>query len=83
MVVRASGESIIVKSAEDTVLRKLLWFIEGGEVSEKQWRDVVSVLRISGGALDDAYLTSWASRLQIADLLQAARDARSPELARR
>jgi hypothetical protein len=83
MVVRASGESMIVKSAEDTVLRKLLWFLEGGEVSEKQWRDVVSVLRISGSALDDAYLTSWASRLQIADLLQAARDARSPELARR
>jgi hypothetical protein len=36
------------------VLRKLLWFREGGEVSEKQWRDVVSVLRISGDTMDDA-----------------------------
>lgn len=43
-VVRAGGETIVVKSAEDTVLRKLLWFREGGEVSEKQWRDIVSVL---------------------------------------
>lgn len=40
-VVRASGESLVVKSAEDTVLRKLLWFREGGSVSEKQWRDIV------------------------------------------
>lgn len=80
VVVSASGESIVVKSAEDTVLRKLLWFREGGGVSEKQWRDVVSVLRISGDAMDDAYLTSWASRLDIGELLQAARDARNPEL---
>jgi hypothetical protein len=80
VVVSASGESIIVKSAEDTVLRKLLWFREGGEVSEKQWRDVVSVLRISGRSMDDAYLSSWASRLDIGGLLRAAREARSPEL---
>jgi hypothetical protein len=83
VVVSASGEAIVVKSAEDTVLRKLLWFREGGGVSEKQWRDVVSVLRISGNAMDDAYLTSWATRLDIGGLLQAARDARSPELPNR
>jgi hypothetical protein len=82
-VVSASGESIVVKSAEDTVLRKLLWFREGGEVSEKQWRDVVSVLRISGHSMDDAYLSSWASRLKIEGLLDAARQARTPELPRR
>jgi hypothetical protein len=83
VVVLASGETIVVKSPEDTVLRKLLWFREGGEVSEKQWRDVVSVLRISGDMLDDAYLTSWASRLDLEVLLERARAARSPELPRR
>jgi hypothetical protein len=83
VVVRASGETIVVKSPEDTVLRKLLWFREGGEVSEKQWRDVVSVLRISGETMDDAYLTSWASRLDLDVLLERARAARSPELRRR
>jgi hypothetical protein len=41
--VTPSGDSLVVKTAEDTVLRKLLWFREGGEVSEKQWRDIVSV----------------------------------------
>jgi len=82
VVVRASGETIVVKSAEDTVLRKLLWFREGGGVSEKQWRDIVSVLRISGASMDDAYLTSWGSRLELEALLQRAREARSPELPR-
>lgn len=80
VVVRASGETIVVKSAEDTVLRKLLWFREGGEVSEKQWRDIVSVLRISGGTIDDEYLDSWSSRLSLEGLLRRAREARSPEL---
>ena len=82
VVVRASGETIVVKSAEDTVLRKLLWFRKGGEVSEKQWRDIVSVLRISGASMDDAYLTSWASRLQLDTLLQRAREAPSTQLPR-
>jgi len=80
VVVRPSGETIVVKSAEDTVLRKLLWFREGGAVSEKQWRDIVSVLRISGASMDDAYLTSWASRLELEALLQRAREARSMNL---
>jgi hypothetical protein len=80
IVVRASGESLVVKSAEDTVLRKLLLFREGGEVSEKQWRDIVSVLRISADTLDDAYLNTWAGRLKLEALLARARAARSPDL---
>jgi hypothetical protein len=80
VVVRANGDSLVVKSAEDTVLRKLLWFREGGEVSEKQWRDIVSVLRISGSAMDDAYLATWASRLDLEKLLERAQAAQSPEL---
>jgi len=55
------------------VLRKLLWFREGGEVSEKQWLDVVSVLQISGHKMDQTYLTSWAARLHVTDLLEGAR----------
>jgi hypothetical protein len=80
IVVRATGESLVIKSPEDTVLRKLLWFREGGEVSEKQWRDIVSVLRISGDTLDDAYLDTWAGRLTLETLLARARAARSPDL---
>jgi len=75
MTVTTSGESLVVKSPEDTVLRKLLWFREGGEVSEKQWRDVVSVLKISGDRMDETYLTTWASRLELTQLVERARSS--------
>ena len=72
-IVSATGESLVVKSPEDTVLRKLLWFREGGEVSEKQWRDIVSVLQISGDKMDQTYLDAWAARLNVSGLLERAR----------
>jgi hypothetical protein len=71
-VVVRSGASLIIKSPQDTVLRKLLWYREGGETSDKQWRDVVSVLRIGGVTLDRTYLQTWAKRLGISDLLERA-----------
>lgn len=70
--VRATGETLVVKSPEDTVLRKLLWYREGGHVSERQWRDVVEVLRVSGAEMNREYLDSWAARLGVSDLLTRA-----------
>ena len=67
------GETLVVKSPEDTVIRKLLWYRAGGEVSTKQWRDIQSVLRVSGEAMDDDYLKQWAELLGVADLLARAR----------
>jgi hypothetical protein len=67
------GVTLYVKSPEDSVLRKLLWFRDGGEASDRQWRDILGVLRVSGGELDQAYLDSWAPRLGVAELLQRAR----------
>ncbi len=59
-------------SAEDTVLAKLEWYRQGGEQSERQWRDVVGVLTAQAGRLDVAYLGQWAVRLGVADLLTRA-----------
>jgi hypothetical protein len=70
--VRSSGETLILKSPEDTVLRKLLWHRAGGEVSDRQWRDVVEVLRVNHGAMDLAYMTTWAERLGLTEPLRRA-----------
>ena len=58
-------------SPEDTVLAKLEWFRLGGETSERQWWDVVGILRVTEGA-DHAYLRRWAAALSVADLLERA-----------
>jgi len=81
--VGAAGETLYVKSAEDVVLRKLVWFRDGGGHSEKQWRDVVQVLRLNRGALDERLLLEWADALGVAKLLvkaraEAARDDSAP-----
>lgn len=70
---REIDELLVLKTPEDTVLRKLLWYREGGEVSEKQWRDLTQVLRISGDAMDFEYMTSWAERLGLITLFARAR----------
>jgi len=71
--VRSTGEELFVKSPEDTVVRKLLWYRDGGEVSTKQWRDLVEVIRVSGPQMDDSYMDEWAARLGVALLLGRAR----------
>lgn len=67
------GQRLVVKTPEDSVLRKLLWYVEGGGTSERQWRDVVAILRVSGPFLDDAYLDAWALTLDLVALLAKAR----------
>lgn len=67
-----AGRRVFVRSPEDIILKKLEWFRLGGEVSERQWRDVKGVLRVRAGALDSCYLEKWAGVLGIHDLLAAA-----------
>ena len=61
-----------VASPEDTLLAKLEWYRMGGEVSERQWRDVLGVLKVQAGALDVDYLHRMARELQVEDLLDRA-----------
>jgi hypothetical protein len=63
---------LFVDTAEHSVLRKLEWYRRGGEVSERQWRDVVAVLRIQRGRVDRERLEQWAARLGVSDLLVRA-----------
>lgn len=59
-------------SPEDTILSKLEWYRLGGEVSDRQWRDVLGVLKTRAGELDLAYLRQWARELEVSDLLERA-----------
>ena len=67
------GLRVYVASPEDIVLRKILWFQLGGKVSDRQWNDIVGVLEIQKGRLDENYLNEWADRLKIRDMLDDAR----------
>jgi hypothetical protein len=59
-------------SPEDVILNKLVWFDKGEQVSERQWRDVLGVLKVQADALDKEYLLRWAAELGIAELLKKA-----------
>ena len=63
---------LFIDTPEHTVLRKLEWYRRGGESSERQWRDVLGVLRVQRNQLDESYMRTWATRLGIADLLEKA-----------
>jgi hypothetical protein len=62
-------------SPEDTILAKLEWYRLGGEISERQWRDILGVLKTRAGVLDLSYLRKWAGELKLSDLLERALQA--------
>lgn len=76
-VMPREGVGIWVASAEDTVLQKLLWYRQGGEVMSSQWRDVLGVLRLAP-SLDQEYLRRWVGPLGIDDLLSLACEEAGP-----
>ena len=61
-------------SAEDIVLNKLEWYRLSGGVSERQWNDVLGVLKVQKQLLDIAYLEHWVAKLKLVDFLQGAFD---------
>lgn len=61
-----------VSSAEDAVLAKLIWFRSGGEVSERQWHDILGILKVQADRLEREYLRMWADRLGVTELLERA-----------
>lgn len=69
-------EEIIVASPEDIIVQKLYWYRLGDEVSERQWSDAMSVLKIRNRKLDLDYMRDVATEMGVEDLLvRALREA--------
>ncbi len=66
---------LVVATPEDIVLQKLIWYRKGGEVSDRQWRDVSGILKVQGDRLDWDYLNHWAESLNLSELLQRTKEA--------
>lgn len=66
------SRSIRFAAAEDVILAKLEWYRLGNETSERQWADVLGILRVQRDRLDVAYLRRWAVELGVEDLLARA-----------
>ena len=65
-------ETAFVATAEDTILAKLEWYRMGGEVSDRQWRDILGIMKVQAESLDLPYLRKWAGNLGVTDLLERA-----------
>ena len=71
-----SPVAVWTTAPDDLVLRKLTWFRAGGEISDRQWRDVVGILTTQGERIDRGSLQKVAEQIGVGDLLaQALRDA--------
>lgn len=66
------GQDVLVATAEDVLLQKLMWFRRGGEESQRQWRDVRGILKARLRNLDLGYMRSWADQQGTRDLLEKA-----------
>jgi hypothetical protein len=70
--VRIGDHTLFVHPPEDILLQKLRWYRRGGETSDRQWRDIVSIVRTQGPQLDREYLSSNAPTVGVEDLLVRA-----------
>jgi hypothetical protein len=66
------GRRLHVHPPEDILLQKLRWYRLGGEVSDRQWRDIAAIVRVQGSRLDREYLRDGAGILGVSDLLERA-----------
>lgn len=75
-ILQTIGESPTEKAyfstSEDIIIAKLEWYREGGETSERQWNDILGVLRLQSDRIDLSDLRKWSKSLAVDDLLERA-----------
>ena len=68
--IEIQGQTIYVHAPEDILLQKLRWFRLGGERSDRQWQDVLGIVRVQAGRLDTEYVRLHAAAMGVADLIE-------------
>ncbi|MBN2541999.1 hypothetical protein JXI42_03960 [bacterium] len=72
VVIENKEYKLYFATPEDIIINKLLWFELGERISERQWLDILGVMKVQGDLLDKDYLSTWAKRLGLIDLLSKA-----------
>lgn len=70
--VAGENRAFYVCTPEDTVLHKLIWFGMTGGESQKQWRDLLGVLKLQGESLELGYMREWGEKLGLVRELNTA-----------
>ena len=65
-------QMLVLPTPEDIILQKLVWYRMTKNESQRQWRDVLGVLKLQGDRLDFDYLQKWGVELSLSDLLETA-----------
>ncbi len=65
-------QTLWVADAADIVIQKLLWYEQGGRVSERQWEDIIGVIKVSGQDLDMKHIEKWVKAKGLKELLSKA-----------
>jgi len=65
-------KAFYLSTPEDTILQKLAWMKIAENESQKQWRDILGVIKIQRERLDLDYLWQWSEYLNVSDPLNRA-----------
>jgi hypothetical protein len=71
-VLEVGSRPFFFASVEDMILAKLEWWKLGGGASNRQWNDILEMMKEKHATLDIAYLRRSAPMLGVADVLEKA-----------
>lgn len=64
------SKSAYIATPEDTILSKLIWYKKGKEISDRQWQDILGIIKVQGERLDMKYLHHWAKILDLEEIFK-------------